>query len=124
MRLVDSSAWIEWLIDSPTGQRLVKELPPRHDCLVPTMVQLELWKWLTREKSGDDADRFIAFSRTCAVVDLDTSLALRAARLCLDHNLATADAVIYATAIENDADVLTCAGHFKGLPHVVLVSKA
>jgi uncharacterized protein with PIN domain len=55
MRLVDSSAWIEWLIDSPTGQRLARELPARHECLVPTIVQLELWKWLTREKSEDEA---------------------------------------------------------------------
>lgn len=27
MRLVDASAWIEGLIDSPTGKRLAGELP-------------------------------------------------------------------------------------------------
>ena len=32
--------------------------------------------------------------------------------------LATADAVIYATAIEFGADLLTCGAHFDGLPEV------
>lgn len=31
MRLVDTSAWIEWLIASPTGQTLESLLPPRED---------------------------------------------------------------------------------------------
>ncbi len=123
MRLVDSSAWIEWLIDSPTGKRLAGELPQRDQCLVPTIVQLELSKWLTREKSEDDADRFIAFSRTCVVVDLDTAIALRAANLCLEYKLATADAVIYATAVEHEADLLTCDTHFEDLPQVIVISK-
>jgi hypothetical protein len=53
MRLVDSSAWIEWLIDSPIGRRLAPELPQRDQCLVPTIVQLELSKWLTRVDAVD-----------------------------------------------------------------------
>lgn len=122
MRLVDSSAWIEWLIDGPAGRMLAGELPRREDCLVPTIVQLEMAKWLTREKSEDEADRFIGFTRTCVVVELDTSIALRAATLCLERKLATADAVIYATALEHNADVLTCDSHFDDLPHVVLIS--
>ena len=122
MRLVDSSAWIEWLIDSPIGRRLAPELPQRDQCLVPTIVQLELSEWLTREKSDSDADRFIAFTRTCVVINLDTSIALRAANLCTEYRLATADAVIYASAIEHEADVLTCDNHFEGLPNVVLLS--
>lgn len=47
MRLVDTSAWIEWLIDSPTGRAVAPHLPDQAEWLVPTMVQLELAKWLT-----------------------------------------------------------------------------
>ena len=46
MVLVDTSAWIEWLIGSPTGEKLSEQLPDQADWLVPTMVQLELTKWL------------------------------------------------------------------------------
>ena len=57
MVLVDTSAWIEWLIGSPTGDKLTEYLPDQADWLVPTMVQLELMKWLTREVGEDKADQ-------------------------------------------------------------------
>ena len=57
MRLVDTSAWIEFLTDSALGTALASELPDRTQWLVPTMVQLELAKWLTREVGEDKADR-------------------------------------------------------------------
>lgn len=38
MRLVDTSAWIEWLIASPTGNAVKSAIPARGDWLVPTIV--------------------------------------------------------------------------------------
>jgi hypothetical protein len=60
MRLVDASAWIEWLIASPTGKAVEVALPPRENWIVPTMVQLELAKWLTCEVGEDKADQVFA----------------------------------------------------------------
>ena len=124
MRLVDTSAWIEWLIGSPIGIDLAAELPERGEWVVPTIVQLELAKWLTREIGEDMADQVIAFTQTCLVVDLDTSIALSAADLCARHKLATADAIVYATALGKRADLLTCDRHFEGLPSVQFVPKS
>lgn len=42
MRLVDTSAWIEWLIGSTIGADVAGELPDPGQWLVPTIVQLEL----------------------------------------------------------------------------------
>ncbi|OYW60641.1 MAG: VapC toxin family PIN domain ribonuclease [Bosea sp. 12-68-7] len=123
MRLVDTSAWIEWLIASPTGQTLESWLPSREDWLVPTIVQLELGKWLVREVGEDKADQVIAFSQMCVVVALDTRLALLAAELCARHRLSTADAIVYATALDCGADLLTCDAHFEGLDRVTYVAK-
>ncbi len=123
MRLVDTSAWIEWLSASPTGKVLEGLIPVRQDWLVPTIVQLELAKWLTREVGEDKADRVIAFTQMCIVVPLETKIALSAAMLCAKQKLATADAIIYATALERGADVLTCDAHFDGLPGVTFVAK-
>jgi predicted nucleic acid-binding protein len=123
MRLVDSSAWIEWLIGSDVGDVLAVDLPERTQWLVPTIVQFELAKWLTREISEDKADQVIAFTQTCVVADLDTATALSAVDLSNRHKLATADAIIYATALANDADLLTCDRHFEGLPRVRYISK-
>lgn len=123
MILVDTSAWIEWLIASPTGDKLADHLPDQADWLVPTMVQLELAKWLTREIGEDKADQVIAFTQVCQVLPLDTKTALTAAEVCRVHKLATADAIIFATAQTHGAQLLTCDAHFAGLPGVILVPK-
>jgi len=123
MVLVDTSAWIEWLIGSATGEIVAGHLPEQADWLVPTMVQLELAKWLTREVGEDKADQVIAFTQVCQVVPLDTEIALAAAEACRAHKLATADAIIFATARGHGATLLTCDAHFEGLPGVKLVEK-
>lgn len=123
MVLVDTSAWIEWLIGSPTGEELSERLPQQSDWLVPTMVQLELAKWLTREVGEDKADQVIAFTQVCQVVALDTEIALAAADACRTHKLATADAIIFATALARGATLLTCDAHFEGLPGVDFMPK-
>ena len=123
MVLVDTSAWIEWLLGSPTGDQLAQHLPKQSDWLVPTMVQLELAKWLTREVGEDKADQVIAFTQVCQVVPLDTEIALAAAEACRTHKLATADAIVFATASAKGARLLTCDKHFEGLPGVTLIEK-
>jgi predicted nucleic acid-binding protein len=124
MRLVDTSAWVEWLVGSQLGKSLDAELPDRDQWLVPTIVQLELAKWLAREVGDDEADRVIAFTETCVVANLDTATALSAAEICARHKLATADAIVYATALRHGADLLTCDRHFEKLPSVTFVAKS
>ena len=57
----------------------------------------------------------------CTVASVDTEIALAAVEACRAHGLASADAIVFATARENDADLLTCDRHFEGLPGVLLV---
>lgn len=123
LRVVDTSAWIEWLVASTVGKKLAKELPEKSLCIVPTIVQLELCKWLWRELGEAQADRVIAYTMTCRVEPLDTATALLAANLHRQHKLATADAIVYATAMKHGAELLTCDAHFKSLPGVVLFPK-
>ncbi|AMN47421.1 twitching motility protein PilT [Steroidobacter denitrificans] len=123
LRLVDTSAWIEWLAGSTLGKKLGKQFPDKPQCIVPTIVQLELSKWLVREVGEDQADQVIAYTQKCVVLPLDTTLALLAADLHREHKLATADAIVYATARHQDAVLLTCDAHFEGLPGVALFAK-
>lgn len=122
-RVVDTSAWIEWLTSSALGKTLAKQFPDKPRCIVPTIVQLELSKWLMREVGEERADQVIAYTQQCAVVALDTTIALLAADLHREHKLATADAIVYATAQNQRAELLTCDAHFKGLPDVVFFPK-
>jgi len=122
--VVDTSAWIEWLIDSKTGEALAALWPEQLETVVPTLVQLELAKWLKREVSEEAADQALAHLEQCRVIALDTRIALHAAELCALHKLATADAIVYATALEAGADLLTCDAHFEGLSGVIYAAKS
>jgi toxin FitB len=121
--VVDTSAWIEWLTSSALGKRLGRQFPDKPSCIVPTIVQLELSKWLVREVGEDKADQVIAYTQKCIVVPLDTRIALLAADLHREHKLATADAIVYATARQQGADLLTCDAHFEALAGVTLFKK-
>jgi predicted nucleic acid-binding protein len=123
MRLIDTSAWIEWLIASPTGKAVAAKIVAREEWLVPTIIQLELAKWLAREVGEDKADQVIAFTQMCVVAPLDTKTALAAAEICARHKLATADSIVYATALEHGADLVTCDAHFAQLPGVTFIAK-
>lgn len=124
LRVVDTSAWIEWLTGSALGKKLGKQFPDKSQCIVPTIVQLELSKWLLRELGDDQADTVIAYTQKCVVVPLDTTIALLAAEMHREHKLATADAIVYATARHVGAQLLTCDTHFEGLADVALFQKS
>ena len=123
MRVVDTSAWLEWIRKTPTGLRVQPELPPDHAWVVPTIVQYELARWLAREISESVAAQIIAFSNQLVIMPLDTDLATKAADYAGKCSLATADAIIYATAMDAGADLLTCDARFANLPRVVYIPK-
>lgn len=123
MRVVDTSAWIEWFIGSALGKVLAKEIPDNTQCVVPTIVQLELSKWLVRELGEEQADRVIAYTQKCIVAPLDTRIALLASDFHRQFKLATADAIVYATAHEFGADLLTCDAQLAEVPGVIYYRK-
>lgn len=123
MRVVDTSARIEYPIASPLGGKVEAELPRREAWLVPTIVQPELAKWLTRHMDVDVAEAVIAFDDACEAAHLDTRSALVADDLSVRYTLATADAIVDATALAYDADVLTRDRHFEDLPGVRFIPK-
>lgn len=121
--VVDTSAWIEWLTDSPQGKKLSSKFPSKEFCIVPTIVQLELSKWLTRELGEDRSDSVIAYTQKCIVTPLDTDIALIAAECHRKYKLATADAIVYATAQHHRAQLITFDAHFSKLPSVAYLAK-
>jgi uncharacterized protein len=124
MRLIDSSAWIEWMLGSPVGAVVAKSIPDKAFWVVPTVVQLELAKWLKREMGDQISEKVIAFTETCVVTPLDTKLALVAADVIAELKLSMADAIIYATALAYCDELVTCDAHFAGLPKVTYHAKS
>ena len=121
--VIDTSAWIEWLIDSEHAKKISGRFPAKDFCIVPTIVQLELSKWLTRELGEERADSVIAYTQKCIVAPLETNIALLAAECHRKFKLATADAIVYATAVNCGAELLTFDAHFAKLPEVTYFEK-
>lgn len=66
--------------------------------IVASISVLEVFRWVLREHGETDALRAAALMQQGRVVDLDTTLALRAAKLGTEHLLPLADSIILAAA--------------------------
>jgi predicted nucleic acid-binding protein len=123
MKLADTCVWIEVLADTPTGGRYRGLFDVPAQLVVPTLVQYELRRWALRELGEDAADRVIAATRAAHIVVLDEPTALHAAALAMQFKLSSADALIYATSLRHQAELVTCDAHFEGLPGVNFQAK-
>jgi predicted nucleic acid-binding protein len=65
----------------------------------------------------------LTITLTAIVVPLDSSIAIRAADLSATFKLHSTDAIIYATALQLNATLITYDSHFEGLPDVQYVLK-
>ena len=123
MHLVDTCGWIEWVTDSELAPSFAAFLTSTEKLVVPTLVQHELYKWMCREVDKPAALSVIAVTQTAKVIPLDTSLALQSAEIAKEFGLAMADAIIYATAREALATLVTSDAHFEKLPNVHYIPK-
>ena len=119
--LMDSSGWIEFFTDGPLADRYSAYLTPRYQLITPTIVLYEVYKKIKRERGEETALLFAGRLNATQVVHLTESIALLAADLSLRHGLAMADAIVYATAKDQDAEVITGDADMKDLPGVVYV---
>ena len=79
MRMIDPSAWLELFTNSATMEALAPHWRPIEEQIVPTVVQLEVAKWMRRERSEEDTDRAIAHLMRGTSLDLTTRIALSSA---------------------------------------------
>ena len=64
------------------------------------------------------------FVRSGIFIEVSTAITATAIEVSITHKLATADSLIYATALEYDATLWTQDKHFKGLPSVKYFEKS
>jgi len=117
--LVDSSGWIEYFSSGPLAERYGSYLTRPAKLITPTVVVYEVYKKIKRERGEQLALRATARLTATEVIPLTESIALLAADVSLQYGLAMADAIVYATAQDQDAQVLTSDADLKDLPGVV-----
>ena len=76
---------------------------------------------MRRDLSEERALEAVAALRRAVIEAVDESLALEAADLALAHGLGMADSIIYATAMRQNATLVTSDADFSGLPGAVVL---
>ena len=90
--------------------------------LLTSAIQVyEVYKVVRRDISEERVIESISALHATLIESLAESLALEAADIALEHGLAMADAIIFATARKHDAEIVTANSDFDGLPGVTLI---
>jgi predicted nucleic acid-binding protein len=93
------------------------------EVVAPTVAIYEVYKWIKRERSEDEALAAVATMKKTVVADLTEEVALVAADLSLLHGLAMADAMMLAFAQVNGAELVTTDSDFAGVAGVTIFPK-
>jgi len=118
-KLVDSSVWIAYLVN-----RSFKEVFESDEPIFLSVLSLfEIKKIL--EKQGVDSEKIakgVAFiKKRSFLVNVDANLSEFAADISIQHKLPALDALIYASALKNNAVLITLDNDFRGLKNVVVL---
>ena len=123
MNVVDSSGWIEYLIDAPNADFFAPVIQDAAQLIVPSISIYEVFKILLRDDIEEIAmERILQMSRG-QIVPLDGGLSIAAARLSLELRPPMADSIILATAQAYDATLWTQDVDFEGIAGVQYVRK-
>jgi predicted nucleic acid-binding protein len=123
MNIVDSSCWLEYFAGSRVGDEVSSVIEDTDLLLVPSIIVFEVFKKLILELDEDKALYAVAHMKQGHIVNLDTDLAIYAAKIGKDNKLAMADSIIYAITKKYNALLWTQDKHFKDLKSVKYFEK-
>ncbi len=118
MNVVDSSAWLEYVAAGPNANFFADAIENTADLVVPTISLYEVFKRIVQQLSENEALQIVAVMQQGKIIEMDSRIALSAARISIDHQLPLADSVILATARMSNAVLWTQDSHFEGMPNV------
>ena len=123
MNVVDSSGWLEYFTDGPHAGAFKPVIADEDQLIVPTICVYEVFKITLSRVGEDEAVRIAGLMSYGRILDFDREVALAAVGISVQHQLAMADSIIYASAQINAAMLWTQDAHFKGLPGVQYIAK-
>lgn len=122
MNVVDSSGWLEYFADGPNADFFAAPIEDAQT-VVPVVSIYEVFKPVLQQRDEGKALEAVAYMTQRTVVELDTPLALSAAKLSVLHKLPMADSLILATARAYDATLWTQDADFRGVEGVKYIEK-
>lgn len=122
--LLDSWAWVEFFAGSKTGEKVKTYVMDEDQEIIISSINLaEIYRIaLDRFDEQTAEKRRRAMISRCYLIPVDEEIAIKGAKLRHERDWGLGDALIYATAIRENAKVLTGDPHFKGLKDVIFLN--
>ena len=124
MNMVDASGWIEFFLAGPNGPKFKPVVEKTDELLVTSINLYEVHRVLSRKLPAHLRDTCLNLMRRAPIIDFTDALAIAAAELSLKHQLAMADAAMYAMALAHQATLWTQDADYQGLVSVKYLSKS
>ena len=123
MNLVDSSGWLEYLADGKNAKLFAPAIEKTDELIVSTINIYEIYKKILLEKDENSAIQVIGLMQQAKVIEVNSTIAIQAAKLSYEQKILMADSLIYITAKQNNAIVWTQDADFKDLHGVKYFKK-
>jgi toxin FitB len=121
MNVVDSSVWLEYFAGGSNASIFSSSVENTGELIVPAICLYEVFKRISQQRSDNEALQAVAVMQQGMVVDVDSTIALNAARISIEKQLPMADSLILATARMHNAVLWTQDAHFEGILDVKYV---
>ncbi len=123
MTVIDTSGWLEYLADGPLAAQYEKYLAKPEAIITPSITLSEVYKKVKKAKGAEVALSVVAQIEKTRVIGLDEEIALMAGDLALAHSLPLPEAIAYATALREEAQLVTADPRLKGLEQVTFLEQ-
>jgi predicted nucleic acid-binding protein len=123
MNVVDSSGWLEYFTDGRNAEFFSKPIEDTMELIVPVISLYEVFKKVLLERGEGEALQAVAIMQEGDVIELNSTLAIHAAKISAELKIPMADSMMLATAREYDAILWTQDEDFDGLAGVRYIPK-
>lgn len=120
--LVDSNIWVEYFQASVIGKKAVEYIESKEKIVISTLNIAEVYRHVLSKRTKEDAEKAAdVLQQFSFIIPVTTEIAKKAATLKHEQKLGMADAIIYATAEQEHATIITADNDFRHMQHVVVV---
>ncbi|MCX6148997.1 MAG: type II toxin-antitoxin system VapC family toxin [Ignavibacteriales bacterium] len=124
MNLVDSSGWLEYFVDGKNAKFFAPVIEDTENLIVSVINIYEIYKKILIEKDENKALQSVSLMQQAKIVEVNSSIAIQAAKLSSLLKLPMADSLIYTTAQIFNAVLWTQDVDFKNLENVKYFKKS
>jgi len=123
MNVVDSSGWLEYFARGTNASTFAPVIKATDLLVVPTICMYEVFKRLLTQRGEEDALQAIGIMSIGILADLTREIAIEAAYISAESQIAMADSIILATTQAHNATLWTQEADYKGMEGVQYIEK-